>query len=55
MPEDYDSFDSKQRRKFWENHIEKWKISSLSQRAYCKKKRSHSPSVLRLETAHHAR
>ncbi len=37
MPEDYDSFDSKQRRKFWENHIEKWKISSLSQRAYCKK------------------
>jgi hypothetical protein len=37
MPEDYDSFDSQQRRKFWQNHIERWQISGLSQRAYCKK------------------
>ncbi len=36
MPEDYDSFDSQQKRKFWENHIERWRASGLSQRAYCK-------------------
>ena len=35
MPEDYDSFDSQQRRKFWETHIEQWQTSGLSQRAYC--------------------
>jgi hypothetical protein len=35
MPEDYDSFDSQQRRKFWETHIEQWQVSGLSQRAYC--------------------
>ncbi len=35
MPEDYDSFDSQQRRKFWLNHIEQWQTSGLSQRAYC--------------------
>jgi len=35
MPEDYDSFDSQQRRKFWQTHIEHWQTSGLSQRAYC--------------------
>ena len=35
MPEDYDSFDSQQRRKFWQTHIEQWQASGLSQRAYC--------------------
>lgn len=35
MPEDYDSFDSQQRRKFWQTHIEQWQTSGLSQRAYC--------------------
>jgi hypothetical protein len=35
MPEDYDSFDSQQRQKFWETHIEQWQASGLSQRAYC--------------------
>lgn len=35
MPEDYDSFDSQQRRKFWQTHIERWQTSGLSQRAYC--------------------
>lgn len=35
MPEDYDSFDPQQRRKFWETHIEQWQVSGLSQRAYC--------------------
>lgn len=37
MPEDYDSFDSQQRREFWETHIEQWQASGLSQRAYCLK------------------
>jgi hypothetical protein len=37
MPEEYDSFDSKQKRKFWENHIEQWEASGQSQRAYCRK------------------
>ncbi len=37
MPEDYDSFDPHQRRKFWETHIEQWQVSGLSQRAYCKR------------------
>jgi len=35
MPEDYDTFDSKQRREFWEAHIGQWRTSGLSQRAYC--------------------
>lgn len=35
MPEDYDSFDAQQRRKFWQTHIERWQASGLSQRAYC--------------------
>lgn len=35
MPEDYDSFDPQQRRKFWQTHIERWQASGLSQRAYC--------------------
>jgi hypothetical protein len=35
MPEDYDSFDPQQRRKFWETHIEQWQVSGQSQRAYC--------------------
>ena len=30
MPEDYDSFDSQQRRKFSEAHIEQWQVSGLS-------------------------
>ncbi len=37
MPKEYDSFDSKQKRKFWENHIKQWEASGQSQRAYCKK------------------
>ena len=37
MPKEYDSFDSKQKRKFWENHIKQWEKSGQSQRAYCKK------------------
>lgn len=37
MSEEYDSFDSKQRRNFWENHIKQWEQSGQSQRAYCKK------------------
>lgn len=36
MPEEYDSFDSKQKRKFWKNHIKQWEASGLSQRAYCR-------------------
>ena len=35
MPEDYDSFDSQQKRKFWQTHIAQWQTSGLSQRAYC--------------------
>ncbi len=35
MPEDYDSFDRQQRRKFWRTHIDQWEASGLSQRAYC--------------------
>lgn len=35
MPKEYDSFDSNQKRKFWENHIKQWKASGESQRAYC--------------------
>lgn len=37
MPKDYDSFDSKQKRKFWENHIKQCEASGQSQRDYCKK------------------
>jgi hypothetical protein len=37
MPEDYDSYDSQQKRTFWQTHIEKWQASGLSQRAYCRK------------------
>jgi hypothetical protein len=37
MPKEYDSFDSKQKRKFWENHIKQWEASGESQRAYCRK------------------
>ena len=35
MPEDYDSFDSQQRRQFWQTHIDQWQTSGLTQRAYC--------------------
>jgi hypothetical protein len=38
MPEDSRQFDCQQRRSFWENHIEQWQKSGLSQAAYC---RSH--------------
>ncbi len=37
MPKDYDSFDSKEKRKFWENHIKQWGASGQGQRVYCKK------------------
>ena len=43
MPEDYDSFDSQQRRKFWQTHIEQWQASGLSQRAYCIQHDPHGP------------
>jgi hypothetical protein len=38
MPEDFRQFDSQQRCRFWESHIEQWQKSGLSQAAYC---RSH--------------
>lgn len=36
MPKEYDSFDSNQKRKFWEKHIKQWEASGESQRAYCR-------------------
>jgi hypothetical protein len=35
MPEDSHQLDSRERRIFWENHIEQWQKSGLSQAAYC--------------------
>ena len=37
MPEDCQQVDSRERRRFWENHIEHWRISGLSQAAYCRR------------------
>jgi hypothetical protein len=37
MPEEFNSFDSKQKRRLWENHIKQWETSGQSRRAYCKK------------------
>jgi hypothetical protein len=39
MPEDSHQLDSLERRSSWENHIEQWKASGLSQAAYCRKHR----------------
>ena len=39
MPEDSHQLDSRERRSFWENHIEQWQISGLGQTAYCRKHR----------------
>lgn len=36
MPEEYQLFDSRQKRVFWENHIEQWRRSDLSQSTYCR-------------------
>jgi hypothetical protein len=37
MPEDYQQYDTHQKREFWKNHVERWQQSGLSQRAYCRK------------------
>jgi hypothetical protein len=37
MPEDYQLYDSHQKREFWKNHIGRWQQGGLSQRAYCRK------------------
>jgi hypothetical protein len=37
MPEDSHQLDSRERRSFWENHIEQWQKSGLSQAAYCRR------------------
>ena len=39
MPEDSHQIDSSERRSLWENHIEQWRISGLSQAAYCRRHR----------------
>jgi hypothetical protein len=39
MPEDSHQIDSSERRSLWENHIEHWQISGLSQAAYCRRHR----------------
>jgi len=36
MPEDINQLDLKQRRRFWEHHIEQWQKSAVSQAAYCR-------------------
>jgi hypothetical protein len=36
MPEDYQQYDTHQKRKFWKNHVAQWQQSGLSQRAYCR-------------------
>ncbi len=38
MSEDYHRFSREQRRRFWQQHVEGWQQSGLSQAAYC---RSH--------------
>ena len=35
MPEETDQRDVRQKRHFWEHHLERWQQSGLSQRAYC--------------------
>lgn len=35
MPEDIGQHDFQPKRNFWENQIERWQQSGLSQRAYC--------------------
>ena len=37
MPEDYQLYDSLQKREFWKNHVGQWRQGGLSQRAYCRK------------------
>ena len=37
MPEDYQQYNSHQKREFWKNHVEQWQQGGLSQRAYCRK------------------
>lgn len=37
MPEEYQFFDTHQKRAFWENHFEQWQRSELSQSAYCRR------------------
>ncbi len=37
MPEDYHRFSREQRRRFWQQHVEGWQQSGLSQIAYCRR------------------
>ncbi len=37
MPEDYHRFTREQKRRFWQQHVEGWQQSGLSQRAYCRR------------------
>jgi hypothetical protein len=37
MPKDTNQLDLKQRRRFWEHHIEQWQKSGVSQAAYCRR------------------
>ena len=37
MPEHIDQSDQPPKRSFWEHHIEQWRHSRRSQRAYCRK------------------
>lgn len=37
MPEDYHLFDSQQKRRFWQSHVEQWRQSGLRQSAYCRR------------------
>jgi hypothetical protein len=37
MPENYQQYDSHQKREFWKVHFEQWQQGDLSQRAYCRK------------------
>lgn len=35
MPEDIDQLNAQHKRSFWEHHLERWRQTGLSQRAYC--------------------
>ena len=39
MPEDIEQRSTHEKHSFWEHHLEQWRQSGLSQRAYCREHR----------------